>query len=285
MRSLSSIGLLLVVCAALAQGCSSDVARAAGSVGASCATDAACNSGLVCLSQICVQPAAADAGGGAGSGGIRDGAAGGAAGGGVGMACTAATTMLAPAGGRIADFTDPDGGLDVAGGFFAYPAGGRAAPTVSVAGGALHIVESAAFGAATQYVGGGIYFDGCLDATAWSGVSFTISGSLSGCSMQYATGDVEHQDATIDSHFATGPAGAYPPQSTIASSEVTATPQTLSMPFTGSTLSGDPQTPLDKSELILVLWQFTVPAGAPATTDAAPSGCVGDITIDNITFY
>jgi hypothetical protein len=284
MRALSNVGLLLVVSTSLAQGCSSDVARAAGSVGASCGTDAACNNGLVCLSQICVQPAAADAGGGAGSGGIRDGA-GGAAGGGLGMACTAATTMLAPPGGHIADFTDPDGGLDVAGGFFAYPMGSPAAPTVSVAGGALHIVESRTFGAATQYVGGGVYFNGCMDATAFSGVSFTISGSLSGCSMQYATGDVEHQDATIDSHFATGPAGAYPPQSTITSGEVTTAPQTLTMPFTGSTMAGDPQTPLDTSKLVLLLWQFTVPAGAPATSDAASSGCVGDITIDNLTFY
>ena len=146
-------------------------------------------------------------------------------------------------------------------------------------------MESAASGAATQYVGGGVYFNSCTDATAFSGVSFTISGSFSGCSMQYATADVEHQDATTDPHFATGPAGAYPPQSTITSGEVTTTPQTLTMPFTGSTMSGDPPTPLDKSKLILVLWQFTVPAGAPATTDATPGGCVGDITIDNLTFY
>jgi len=193
--------------------------------------------------------------------------------------------MTAPPGGLIADFTGPDGGLAVSGGLFNYPLGSPAAPTVSVAGGALHLVESADFGAAVQYVGGGIYFNDCLDATAFSGVSFTISGSFSGCSVQYATGDVEHQDATIDPNFATGSAGAYPPQSTITSGEVTTTPQTLTMPFAGSTISGNPGTPLDKSKLVLLIWQFTVPAGAPATTDAAPRGCIADITIDNLAFF
>ncbi len=62
-RSFLAGAVALMVGMPLAQSCSSDIARPPGVVGSSCSTDAACNGGLVCLSQICVQsPAAADAG-------------------------------------------------------------------------------------------------------------------------------------------------------------------------------------------------------------------------------
>ncbi len=285
MRWLSNAGLLLVVGAWLAQGCSSDVARAAGSVGASCATAAACNDGLVCLSQICVQPAAADAGGGAGSGGIRGGAVGGAAGGGAGMACTAATTMLAPASGLVADFTGVDGGFSLTRAPFPYPAGGSARPSASTDGGALHITENAPSTSAAQYVGVALAFANCVDAAAFTGIKFSISGSFSGCTMQYGTGDSEHQDPATGAPYATGPSGAYPAQSTLTAAQVTSAPQILMMPFAGSTLPGNPQTPLDTTKLIFALWQFTIPAGPPATTDGGTPACVADITIDNVAFY
>jgi hypothetical protein len=236
-----------------------------------------------------VQAAAAGAGGGVGSGGAAAtggaAAAGGAGGGTLGMACTPATTMLAPANGLIADFAGPDGGLEVAGGLFVFPDPGASAPAVSTTGGAFHITESAASTAATQYVGTGLFFNDCIDATAFTGVQFTIGGSFSGCTMQYATADVEHEDATTDAFMATGPAGSYPPQTTLAASGITPTPQTLMMPFTSSTIFGSPQTPIDKTKLVALVWQFTVPTGAPTTADGGTPACVADITIDNVTFY
>jgi len=247
-RSRAGLGLLLIVGAPPAQGCSSDVARAPGSVGSSCATDAVCDTGLVCLSQICVQPAAADAGGGAGSGGIRDGAAGGASGGGPGMACTAATTMLAPAGGLISDFTAA--ALGIVEDPYPYPAGASARPSASTVGGALHFTENGLATSAAQYVGVALPFPDCLDATAFTGIQFSISGSFSGCTMQYATGDSEHQDPATGAPFSTGPSGGYPPQWVLTADQVTSAPQTLMMPFAGATLAGNPQTPLDRAKLI-----------------------------------
>jgi hypothetical protein len=128
-------------------------------------------------------------------------------------------------------------------------------------------------------------FADCIDATAFTGVSFTISGSFAGCTMQYGTGDVEHSDSTVNTYRGTGPAGSYDPQTTLTAGEITAAPQMLMMSFTSSSISGSPPTPLDKTKLIAVFWQFTVPAAASSTADAAPAACVADITIDNVAFY
>jgi hypothetical protein len=283
-RSLLAALALMVVGPALVASCSSDVARPPGAVGSSCSTDAACNGGLVCLSQICVQPAAAGAGGGAG-GGIPDGAAGGAAGSGAGMACTPATTMLAPPGGLIADFAGTDSGFSLTYAPFPYPAGSPAQPTASTSSGALHITENGPATSAAQYVGVALSFANCIDARAFTGIQFSISGSFSGCTMQYATGDSGHQDPATGAPHATGTSGAYPPQSMLTAAEVTAVPQTLMMPFSGTSISGNPPTPLDTAKLIFALWQLTIPAGAPATADGGTPACVADLTIDNVAFY
>ncbi len=264
----------MVVGLALASSCSSDGARTGGAVGSSCSSDAGCSGGLVCLSRICVRAAADGAGDGGGSGD-----------GGPGMACTAATTIRAPMDGLITDFTQSDGGFDLTWDPFPYPASGPARPIATTSGGALHITERGPATSAAQYVGVALSFVDCIDATAFTGVQFSISGSFSGCTMQYGTADSEHQDPATGSRYATGPAGAYPPQSTLTAAEVTDTPQTLMMPFTGITIFGNPQTPLDTGKLIFALWQFTIPAAAPGTPDGATPTCVADITIDNLAFY
>jgi hypothetical protein len=270
----------------------------AGSVGGACLAGGACNSGLTCLSQICVQPA--DGGGGS-AGAAGTGGAGGAT---LGVACTAATTMTAPSNRLIADFSGPDGGLkipdgglendggpfpasvvEIGGGLTPYPIGSASAPAYDLSGGALHVTVDTPATSAPQYVGMFLGFADCIDATAFTGVSFTISGSFAGCTMQYATGDVEHSDSTVDTYRGTGPAGSYDPQTTLTAGDVTAAPQTLMMPFPNSTISGSPPTPVDKTKLIALIWQFTVPAAASSTADAAPAACVADITIDNVSFY
>jgi hypothetical protein len=200
------------------------------------------------------------------------------------MACTAATTMPAPAGGLIADFT-ADGGSDLTRAPFPYPAGSGARPSATTGSGALHITENAPVTSAAQYVGVALSFADCIDATAFTGVQFSISGSFSGCTMQYGTGDSEHQDPASGAAYATGPSGAYPGQSTLTAAQVTSAPQTLMMPFASSTIPANPQTPLDTTKLIFALWQFTIPAGALATADGGLPACVADITIDNVAFY
>jgi len=96
-----------------------------------------------------------------------------------------------------------------------------------------------------QFLGAVIAFSNCIDASAFTGVQFTISGSFSGCTMQYATGDVEHQDMTLGSAFATGPAGSYPPQDRLAVDEMTSAPRTIKAPFVVSDIKGSPPAPLD----------------------------------------
>src|SRR5450755_2490239 len=194
--SSTSFGVAAFLRLSITQGCGSDV-KAAGSLGASCSVDADCHGALECLSQICVQPAAG-AGAGGGDGGAEAGAA---------QDCTPSDTSVAPTDGLIADFKDPDGGIEIMGGLFAYSASGlngQGAPSNAVAGGALHITENAPATSDPQYVGTFLYFAGCVDASAFSGVQFSISGSFSGCTMQVFSNDAEHQDATTGAPFATG---------------------------------------------------------------------------------
>src|SRR5580698_5743249 len=257
-RSSLGAAVALMVGMAFAQSCSSDLSRPPGVVGSSCSTDAACNGGLVCLSQICVQPAsaAAGAGGGVGGGGRGGGAgavvigsSGGAAGTGLGMECTPSSTMLPAASGLIADFTGPDAGLDIPGTLYPYPGGSASAPTFTVSNGALHIMENRPQASAPQYVGLALVFAECIDASAFTGVQFAVSGAFAGCSMQYATGDVEHQDPATGAPYATGGPGSYPPQAMITSAEVTATSQTLMIPFAANLSFGSPATPIDDKKI------------------------------------
>jgi hypothetical protein len=286
------VSIAILLGAGLALDCGSG-GHAAGSVGGACLTGGACNGGLVCLSEICVQPAAAGGAGGGSTGAAGAGGSGAA----LGMACTAARTMTAPSNGLIADFSSPDGGLqidggllpssvvEIGGGLFAYPGGSASAPAYSLLDGVLHITVNTPATSAPQYIGMFLGFNDCIDATAFTGVSFTISGSFAGCTMLFFAGDVEHSDLTVNTYLGTGPAGSYPPQSTLTPSEVTAAPQTLMTAFTNYSISGSPPTPLDKTKLISVSWQFTVAAGTSSTADAAPAACVADITIDNVSFY
>jgi hypothetical protein len=277
--------------AGLALDCGSS-GHAAGSVGGACLASGVCNSGLVCLSQICVQPTDAGAGGTGGAGG------------GIGVACTAANTMAAPSNRLIADFSGPDGGglqipdgglaidagpfptsvVEIGGQLIAYPLGSASAPAYNLSGGALHVTVNTPVTSAPQYVGMFLGFTECIDATAFTGVSFTISGSLAGCTVQFETGDVEHTDSTVNTYLGTGAAGSYPPQFNLDASQITTAPQTLMMLFTSANY-GNPQTPTDKTKLIDLIWQFVVPPAASSTADAAPAACVGAITIDNVSFY
>jgi hypothetical protein len=205
--------------------------------------------------------------------------------------CTPSHTSKAPANGLIADFTDAGdganrGGIEIAGGIVTYAApkvGGPGSPTYTTTGGALHIRVSAAPTSTPQFLGAVIAFSNCIDASAFTGVQFTISGSFSGCTMQYATGDVEHQDMTLGSAFATGPAGSYPPQDRLAVDEMTSAPRTIKAPFVVSDIKGSPPAPLDPSKLISTIWQFTVPVAAEGASDNPI--CTGAVTIDDIRFY
>ena len=163
----------------------------------------------------------------------------------------------------------------------AYPVGSASAPPYTTTGGSLHITLDEPATSVPQYlgvvVGNG---ENCINATAFTGVQFTISGSLSGCTMQYYANDDVHQDDTTGARHASGPAGSYPPQTTITATQITSTPRTMKMPFSDQS-GGSPATPVDRARLILVAWQFTV----DATTSSTPGSCIADLTIDDVRFY
>jgi hypothetical protein len=272
----TSVGGALILSLSLIQGCGSD-SKPAGTVGAACSVDTDCHGGLECLSQICVRPAPLS---GAGAGGGDSGAN---AEGGAGPGCTSHNTSLAPSDGLIADFADPDGGIEIMGGLFAYgsSANNDGAPNNTVGGGALHITENRLGAADPQYVGTYLYFEGCVDASAFSGIRFSIRGSFSGCSMQVFSTDSAHQDLTTGDPLATGPAGSYSPQTAITADQLSATSQTLTVGFATQS-GGSPATPLDPRTLIGLFWQFTIP---PAAAGSGEPACVADLTIDNVSFF
>ena len=205
--------------------------------------------------------------------------------------CSSSNTATAPADGLIADFNDAGGGakpggIEIWGEVLTYavPKLGGAGSTISTTtGGALTIKVSAAPASTPQFLGALVSFNKCIDASGFTGVQFTISGSFFGCTMQYATGDVEHQDITVGSTFATGPAGSYPPQNRIAADDLTSAPRTIKVPFVGNDIQGSPRTRLDTTRLISTLWQFSVPVAAEDGDDNPL--CTGSVTIDDVKFY
>jgi hypothetical protein len=223
-------------------------------------------------------------GGKTGTGGSSTTGAGGSstgAGGGGGMlGCTTANTMTAPTSGLIADFMgDGSAGVEIMGGVSAY--GGTAGPTATTNGTTLHIAENTAPMSMPQYVGTVLYFSGCVDASGFTGVQLALSGTMTGCTMQFSINDSEHGDSTTaQDPKASGPMGAYAPQLGVA----TPFAATLMVPFagTGAPTGGMPATAIDPAKLTGIQWQFTI---APAAEGGAPTNCTADITIDDVKFY
>jgi|SRR5579871_1258949 len=198
-------------------------------------------------------------------------------------------TKSAPVGGLIADFSPPDGGapdasgsvgaIEVGGTVYAY--GGSATPQYSFRGGALEIVESASSTSATQYVGVGITFADCVDASAFRGVRFSIAGSVSGCAMNFTATISEdtYNDGTTNSD----PQGAcilglldcYSPLVDVTG--LTSAPQTISFAWPAF-MYGMPDQTIDPATITGVAWSFAIAAG--------PSGtCAADVSIDDVSFF
>jgi hypothetical protein len=223
-----------------------------------------------------------------GNGGSNSGGSGGGGGGTATAGCQLSVPAMGDTGSAyvIADFMTTDGGAPVLpiGGTFVY---GSPGPVATVTGGAWHITATTTSMASAQYWGAGIYFNGnstgteCIDATAHTGVSFDISGTVAGtgCTVQFSINDSEHADMTAGNPpdaKAGGPAGSYAPQ--VQLTTISATPTPMMIPFmgAGAPANGSPGTGIDKGKLTGVQWQFTT---------AASGTCMVDITVDNVKFY
>lgn len=233
-------------------------------------------------------------GGATGNGGSSSTGTGGAAGGAATVGCPASD---APASADIATFSAPDAGLTIMGGYYTY--GSTPAPTYTPGTGSINVTDVVQVGAANNYQGFGIFFNGnsagtdCIDAHTYTGVQFDLSGSLmgAGCTIQFSITDSAHSDSTVlkmgstapNDPKASGPKGSYSPQLAIPATDFTSTPMTIKVPFTEPT-GGSPAittTPLDPTKIEGVQWQMTTPIAA----DGSATECNLNMTLANIKFY
>jgi hypothetical protein len=207
--------------------------------------------------------------GGAGS----TGSAGTGAGGSTGNAGSSGNAGMsggcaAPSAPLINDFSGA-GGLSM-GTPYVFQQSPLMAPVATVTAGALKVTFNT--GAPTMmypYAGWGIPLDACVNASSYTGVKFNISGTLNtGCTIQFSLGDKQHSDSPP---LGTCTGSCYP-GAKIFTLPSTATDMTVLFSEIGA---GSPASPIVvPAEAIGVQWQLNVP------TD----GCMGEVTIDNVTF-
>ena len=194
-----------------------------------------------------------------------------------------------PASALITDFSDavvgPSGigfgtAPNLGGGTFSYAAPGLTAPVLSLAltgstGQALQVVASPGLTTdpGNAWSGFGLGFNMCVDASAYTGVQFTITGDVGNCGLTFATQFSEDNSVTDDPNFGscTAATGCFPPSSTqpiLAGTNIV----DFSQMFGGS-----PATAVDAHALTGVQWQFNAP------TDGV-SVCSASFTISNVTF-
>ena len=141
-------------------------------------------------------------GGGSATGGLGrsgHGGAGGkkACGGPPPSSIDAGVCQEAPCDGVIATFSAGDGGIPIMGGVTTW--GGILKPTYTIDNGTLNIMETASQSNKPQYLGTTLYFNYCVDASQYSGVEFTVSGSVSAaCHLIFGANDVVHDDKSSD---------------------------------------------------------------------------------------
>jgi hypothetical protein len=198
-----------------------------------------------------------------------------------------ACTGTAPASSLITDFSDAlttgAGAFTIGeGGTFTYQSAGSAAPVLSLvstdgtpAGQALSVsidtgLPPANIGAA--FSGFGLYFNSCTDASAYSGISFMITGDLGACPLQFSAQFSEDDFMGDDPSFGSCSAAlCYSP----SFQPVGLGTNTISF---ASMTGGAPVTVVDAARLTGVHWQVTPPTGASAAS------CAANFTVDDVAF-
>jgi hypothetical protein len=216
------------------------------------------------------------AGSGAGTGGAASGTGGAAA-----LACQ--SPSAAPA--TLTDFSDwnPTSGKwgsanSVIGGIFQYNSTGStlqvavAAKPGATGDNALHFsgtVVPAMTGGG--YAGGGLSFDVCATAAAYTGIGFTVSGSTGGCALELQLQTYSTKPATNGGGCQTGCVSAGKTNLTVPG------PVTVSF----SDLSAAGPGPFSAAELVGIQWQLTIP---PGVAGAPQAPCTVDMYVDDVTF-
>lgn len=176
-----------------------------------------------------------------------------------------------PQGEEICDFSEWSGTSSgnwsgengMSGGWFTY-AGTGSSISVTHGSGSLRLS-----GTVNNYAGFGMDFDACVDASAYSGVAFSIGGAIG------AMGQAVLQ-ARTSSNLSTSNGGecASSCKNNEAEYTVPSSSGTVSVSW-AQLVDGTPVSPADPGELIGFQWQFHCP------TDGA---CALDVTLDNLRF-
>jgi hypothetical protein len=160
---------------------------------------------------------------------------------------------------------------------YSYAAPGLTLPTAtpvySADGTWQSLTVVASPGAATDpqdnWLGVGVPVTNCIDASAYTGVRFTISGDLGTCALSFVAVPAE-QAAIANGGSCTDPSCWSP----------------ASVPFgVGTTtvhfvdlIGGSPAGPVDPSRLLDIQWQMNVP------TDGVTMPCAASFTVSDVSF-
>jgi hypothetical protein len=180
----------------------------------------------------------------------------------------------APASALITDFS---AGKSIVGMPYKGADVGLAVPMVSTSSGALVIkLDTGPPSTNYPYAYVGLPLNACTGAAAYTGVKFTISGTLSAdCRVVFSAVDAAH--STVANHGTCTAANCYPSS---AGLELPETPMDVTVLFSDQSGGGanlDVVDRIDPNHLLDIQWQFNL-----ATGDAG--GCSGTVTIDNVTF-
>lgn len=274
-RTVLDFGLVGLLGLALAAGCSSSGGSTSGS-GGSQGNGSGGNSssgGSTGSGGSSSSGGSTASGGSTGSGGTSSGSggdSGSGSGGSSGSSCAAVAADL------ITDFGSGTYPVSMP---YAGAASDLTAPTATVADGALTIdLDSGTSAMMYPYAYVGLPFVACQDASAYKGVKFTISGTLSDmCSIQFSTVDKEHNlvkdNGTCDPAMTSG-------MSCYASSKIfalSADPTDVTVNFadqTGGGAAADAAV-VDPTQILGIQWQLNPPAMGM---------CKAMVTIKNVMF-
>jgi hypothetical protein len=194
--------------------------------------------------------------------------------------CTGTALAGAPLITDFSDVTAPDAGGDptIPGKGGTYKYGGT---SIAVTGGALAVTGTIAAG---TYAGAGIFLTDCIDASAYTGFMFTLSGDLGACDM-YKLGALFPQDQPPPvppntGHGVCTAASCYGPGAAY-------TITTARVPFAsmagGNTVGGQIATVTADAQSRITGIDFGF--HGPAATEASAGGCTVNFTIDDVKFY
>jgi hypothetical protein len=169
------------------------------------------------------------------------------------------------------------GATNLSGSIFSY---GGAVPSSTLASAVDTVSQNLVLSGnvvAGDYSGGGLSFDSCVNTSVYTGVQFTLGGTVAGCDLYLQVQTFEQQ--SVDNKGGCPKGGSC---YSFPSSPKLATSGPVTVKFADLT-GGKPATPAEiVKEMVGLQWQFQSPA---PVGDGGQSGCTGiNLTISNVTF-